>query len=236
MIRKKLKSTVLCCAFHPTNGQILATGSSDFKCRVYSTYSSEVDAAPDAGVFGAPQEFGELYLELSCNGWVNAVAWTPSGSTLVYASHDSTIHFASFVAEGGSAPVVQSIRTPELPYCSLLAVSDKAVVAVGHDFNPSVYVRSSSLPSGAWESHGKLETKVSAAAGATATGGASEGVAAARALFQNKTSRGQEASDTKTLWTQHENTVTGLRASAGGSTGTTKVGADYSRALMLIVT
>ena len=29
----KHKSTVLCCAFHPTNGQLLATGSSDFKCR-----------------------------------------------------------------------------------------------------------------------------------------------------------------------------------------------------------
>jgi len=26
---------VLCCEFHPTNSQLLATGSSDFRCRIY---------------------------------------------------------------------------------------------------------------------------------------------------------------------------------------------------------
>ena len=40
-IKKKIKSTVTCVAFHPS--QILAAGSSDFKCRVFSTYSADVD-------------------------------------------------------------------------------------------------------------------------------------------------------------------------------------------------
>ena len=37
----KHKSTVLCCAFHPSNGQLLATGSADFKCRSYSHHFFE---------------------------------------------------------------------------------------------------------------------------------------------------------------------------------------------------
>lgn len=95
MIKKKFKSTVLCCAFHPTNGQLLATGSSDFKCRVFSTFATDVDGTRvDAGPFGVPQEFGEPYCELSALGWVNSVAWSPSGHILAFAGRFSCrLHF-----------------------------------------------------------------------------------------------------------------------------------------------
>lgn len=142
------------------------------------------------------------------------MTWTPSGSTLVYACHDSSIHFATFSAD--SAPVVCSVKLADLPYCSLLAVSEKAVVAVGYDFNPSVFTAASSAN---WGLLGKLEVKVQAVA-AEATGG----VAAARALFQNKASRGQEGPDGgKVIWTQHENTVTQIAsASPVGSSSVTR--------------
>ena len=84
MVKKKFKSTVLCCAFHPQNGQLLATGSADFKCRVFSTFDSTVDAAPSQGSFERPLEFGEAYCEFSSQGWVTGVAWSPSGDTLCY--------------------------------------------------------------------------------------------------------------------------------------------------------
>lgn len=86
---KKFKSTVLCCAFHPTNGQLLATGSSDFKCRIFSTFASDVDGSNvNAGPFASttgPLPFGEAYCELSALGWIHAVAWSPSGNSLAYA-------------------------------------------------------------------------------------------------------------------------------------------------------
>lgn len=86
MIKKKFKSTVLCCAFHPTNAQLLATGCADFKCRVFSTFSTDVDGNEvNAGPFGSPLEFGEAYTEISALGWINAVAWSPSGSVLAFA-------------------------------------------------------------------------------------------------------------------------------------------------------
>ena len=212
IIKKKFKSTVLCCAFHPTNGQLLAVGSSDFKCRIFSTFASEVDTAVNAGPFGSPLEFGEAYSEMTSNGWINAVAWTPSGNTLVYGGHDSSIHFATFV---GGTPNVQSIRLSGLPYCGLLALSDKAIMAVGHEYNPSIFTNNGS----SWSLFGNLEKK-----GEAAKTEASGGVAAARALFQNKASRGQEADTSDAIWTQHENTVTCItNCSPVGSTTISKV-------------
>lgn len=88
MIKKKFKSTVLCCAFHPKNGQLLATGCADFKCRVYSTFTAAVDGNNvNAGPFGKPLEFGEAYCEISAFGWINAVAWSPCGDVLAFAGH-----------------------------------------------------------------------------------------------------------------------------------------------------
>jgi actin related protein 2/3 complex subunit 1A/1B len=87
MVKKKFKSTVLCCSFHPTNGQLLATGSSDFKCRIYSTFTSDVDNTVNPGPFShtlGPLEFGEAYVELNALGWVHAVAWSPSGNVICY--------------------------------------------------------------------------------------------------------------------------------------------------------
>lgn len=45
----------------------------------------------------------------------------------------------------------------------------------------------------------------------------SSGVAAARELFKNKSTRGQEKkSDSDSLWTQHENSITGLSVANRG--------------------
>lgn len=204
-VKKKFKSTVLCCAFHPHNGQLLATGSSDFKCRIYSTFDSSVDAAPDAGFFGKPLEFGEAYTELNAHGWITAVAWSPSGNSLCFAGHDSSLHIASFNEHtaGGVIPH-QVIRFRELPLTCLTFVSEKAVVGAGHDFNPLVFTCTSG--DGDWAFLDKLEKKKVEAVKET-----SSGFAASRALFQNKTTRGQEKkSDSDTLWTSHEGTVSGI--------------------------
>lgn len=216
MIKKKFKSTVLCCAFHPKNGQLLATGSTDFKCRVFSTFAADVDGnAVNAGPFGNPLEFGEAYVELTSLGWVNAVAWSPSGSTLCYSGHDSTIHFATFSASG---PVVRSIKLRDMPLNKLLFVTEKAVLGGGHDFNPLLFVNGS----GEWSFNRRLDQRVEEVASASSAAG---GVAAARALFQNKASRGQEKkADNDTLWTKHENSITGLvECTAPGQKYITKV-------------
>jgi len=207
MIKKKFKSTVLCCAFHPTNGQLLATGSTDFKCRVFSTFASDVDGTSvNAGPFGSHLEFGEAYAELTSLGWVNAVAWSPSGNVLAYAGHDSTIHFATF---SRSAPVVQSIKLRDMPLNRLLFITEKALLGAGHDFNPFLFTNSASARE--WIYSRRLDQRVDDSAAAGGGSSAAGGVAAARALFQNKASRGQEKkADNDSLWTKHDGAITAM--------------------------
>jgi len=117
IIKKKIKSTVLCCAFHPINSQILAAGSTDFKARVYSTFDSAIDAAPISAPFASPIEFGELYTEFTLKAWVNSVAWTPNGEKLAVAGHDSTLSILNF-ANGELVPV-QTISLSTLPFMKI---------------------------------------------------------------------------------------------------------------------
>lgn len=71
--------------WHP-NSQLLVTGSTDLKCRVFSAYVSDVDGAPDAGPFQALAPFGEPLAEFdNASAWVNAVAWSPKGNRLAFA-------------------------------------------------------------------------------------------------------------------------------------------------------
>lgn len=198
---KKHKSTVLCCAFHPSNGQILATGSSDFKCRVFSTFSTDVDGSNvDAGPFGKPVEFGETYLELSSSGWINSVAWSPSGRVLAFASQDSTITFVTFTTDGEQ--IIQKLKLKDLPFNKILFISERALVGAGHEFNPTIF----SEVMGKWSLHRKLDEKADSTSDAAS--GSSSSVAAARALFVNKSSRGQDAAkESDGLWTKHEGAI-----------------------------
>lgn len=40
---------------------------------------------------------------------------------------------------GSADPVVHTVRLPQLPLCSLLFLSDKALCGAGHDFNPVIF-------------------------------------------------------------------------------------------------
>jgi actin related protein 2/3 complex subunit 1A/1B len=180
---------------------LLATGCADFKCRVISTYSGDVDGeSVNAGPFGSPVVFGETYAELSALGWVNAVAWSPSGTSLAFAGHDSSLHVATF--SSSSKPVVQSIRFRDLPLNALIFASEASIVGGGHDFNPLLFTREGA--GGSWSFVRRLDEKKDDKSAA-----ATSGVSAARQLFQNKTRVGQDAkSEGDTLWTQHDNAIT----------------------------
>lgn len=219
MIKKKFKSTVLCVAFHPTNGQLLATGCADFKCRVFSTFSTDVDGTNvDPGPFGTSLEFGEPYCELGSQSWIHAVAWAPSGNALAYAGHDSVIHVAT-LQPSPAEQVVRTIRLKGLPMMGLLFLSEKAMVGIGHDFSPSVFVDNTST--GEWVYYDHLDKNKPKANKPAATGTVTSN---ARALFQNKTDRGQESKvDSDTLSTSHDRVVSSVRAVTTGASGVTSI-------------
>lgn len=210
MVKKKFKSTVLCVSFHPTNGQLLATGCADFKCRVFSTFATDVDGVTvDAGPFSVncggtgPLEFGEAYCELSSGGWVHAVAWSPSGSSLAFAGHDSSVSIADFSQGHTNEPVVRVVRLRDLPFCSLLFLGEKLLLGGGHDFTPLFVGQTNS--SNTWDVVGRLDKPMDVS---TTTGTTSSSLtSAARELFKNKTAKGQEVTG-DALKSSHERPVT----------------------------
>mmetsp|Transcript_8408 Transcript_8408/g.16992 ORF Transcript_8408/g.16992 Transcript_8408/m.16992 type:complete len:379 (+) Transcript_8408:1-1137(+) len=209
---KKHRSTVLKVAWHP-NSQILATGSSDFKCRVFSAFVRQIDNTQDSLNF-TPKAFGEDCWEAGAYGWVDSVAWSPSGNTLAFTGHDSSIQFVDFTSAGDNA-AVESIRFSQLPINDCRFVSESAVVGVGHDMNPLLFTKSGS----SWSFTRKLEEKKAAPKEAPK---AATGVAAARALFQSKTSKGQDsAKKSDKLMTTHESAISCVQVMGKGKFSTT---------------
>ncbi|KAL0041805.1 hypothetical protein WJX79_005327 [Trebouxia sp. C0005] len=73
---------------------LLATASSDSKCRVFSTALPGIDA--EQSLNGVTSKFGDCLLQVdSHSGWCHAVAWSPSGSQLCFTSHGSQLHVVS---------------------------------------------------------------------------------------------------------------------------------------------
>jgi len=190
---KKHKSTVLKVDWHPNN-IFLATGSSDFKARVFSAFIKGVDAKPPSGPFGAKLPFGELLAELdSASGWVHAIKWSPSGNSIAFAGHDSSVSFASIAS---LPPVVQRVRLPYLPIRDLLFLSEKSVVGVGEDANPLLFT---STDQGNWSFASELDTKDHAAAKTDNS---------ALNAFKTKVNLGAAAPIDATVDTIHQNTIT----------------------------
>jgi len=201
---KKHKSTVLKLDWHPNN-VLLATGSSDFKARVFSAAIKGVDK-PDGrpNPFGDKIPFGELLIEMDCSGWVHAVKWSPSGNRLVYSGHDSSINFA----EVGPPPAVQNIKLHNLPFRDLLFLNEDSIVGVGEDANPTLFQASG----GTWKFVGELDKNSTAK---------SAGPSNAMNAFKNKDTLGSESANDTKVDTLHQNTITCIQPfkSTGANVG-----------------
>eukprot|EP00250_Pteridium_aquilinum_P006817 c16657_g1_i1 orf=82-1233(-) len=137
IIRKKHNSTVTSVSWHPNN-VLLATTSTDCKCRVFSAYIKGVDSRGDANTSFGEMKFGEQLFELGdAFGWTFGVKWSPTGSTLAYVGHDSTI---CFVKISGRTPTSQVLTLQGLPLRDVLFLSENKLVAGGFDCNPMLFL------------------------------------------------------------------------------------------------
>ncbi|KAM7500206.1 hypothetical protein LguiA_024620 [Lonicera macranthoides] len=144
LIRKRHDSSVTSVAWHPNN-ILLATTSTDGKCRVFSTFIKGVDPRNSGKGSMSETKFGEQIVQLDLSFcWAFGVKWSPSGNTLAYVGHNSFIYF---VDEVGPSPSAQSVAFRDLPLRDVLFVSEKMVIGVGYDCNPMVFVADES---GVW--------------------------------------------------------------------------------------
>jgi len=196
---KKHKSTVLKVDWHPNN-VLLATASSDFKCRVFSAFikMKGVDTTPPQTPFGNKLTFGECFAEFDTTmGWVEGVRWSPNGNKLAFIGHDATLCVADITTGN---PKVDVVKYSDLPFKDLLWTSDDGIVCVGHDCNPTFFQNK-----GGWNFVRKLDVGTGAAPGAEAKG------PSAFKTFQNKVDKAETTSETK-LTTKHQNTITWIIA------------------------
>jgi len=193
---KKHKSTVLKIDWHPNN-VLLATASSDFKCRVFSAHIKGVDSKIPDNPWGQKIPFGECFAEIdTCLGWVQAVQWSPSGKYIAFCGQDSTLCVADVSSGTANTSVV---KYSDLPFRALLWTSEASIVAVGHECSPILFKNQ-----GGWKFVSKLDT--GGGGGAAPKAGNS-----AREMFQNKVDRGEQTSETK-ITTKHQNCITWIAA------------------------
>ncbi|CAL5403932.1 unnamed protein product [Camellia sinensis] len=136
LIRKRHDSSVTSVAWHPNN-ILLATTSTDGKCRVFSTFIKGVDTRDSGTRSTTDSKFGEQIVQLDLSFcWAFGVKWSPSGNTLAYVGHNSMIYF---VDEVGPAPSAQTIAFRDLPLRDVLFVSERMVIGVGFDCHPMIF-------------------------------------------------------------------------------------------------
>lgn len=136
LLRKKHNSSVTSVAWHPNN-ILLATTSTDGKCRVFSTFIKGVDTRDSDAGSSSDAKFGEQIIQLDLsNSWAFGVKWSPSGNTLAYVGHNSMIYFVDDV---GPSPLAQSVAFRDLPLRDVFFASEKMVIGVGFDCNPMVF-------------------------------------------------------------------------------------------------
>lgn len=137
-IKKPIRSTVLSIDWHPNN-VLIAAGSSDFTCRVFSGYVKTVDAKPPPTVWGKKMPFGNMMAEFGTGagggGWVHDVSFTENGEKLVYVSHDSSVTVVDGTAE--QAVIRQTVKM--LPFRCVTWITPNSFVACGHDNVPMLF-------------------------------------------------------------------------------------------------
>lgn len=184
--------------WHPST-PVVATACTDFKCRIFSAYLKNVDGKAVSTPWGDNPKFGTLFYEVESAGWVRNVAFSPSGDTLAFCSHNATVSFVDVVS--GTAP--QVVRLSDLPLTQLTFLPDGSLLGVGHCYEPLLFTRTAA----GWAFAGKLKGK---AAEKAATGG---NFANARNMFQTQSATGQSslARESDKSSGMHGNQVCGLQ-------------------------
>lgn len=204
-IKKPLRSTILCVDWHPNN-YLIAVGSCDFKCRVFSSALKELEDKPEvSGWMSKLSKFGTLLVEFSVSeGWVHGVKFSPSGDKLAWVAHDSSVN----VVDMSDHTKVFRCLTSGLPMLSVIWINERSVVSGGHNNYPSLYnLTADHLVFGA-----KLDIKKKKSSGGMS----------AMARFKQLDDRGEDNKGT-VLDTAHQNAVVELRViERDGASGTKK--------------
>jgi len=195
--------------WHPNN-ILLATGSSDFKVRIFSAYIKDIEEKPQPTVWGAKMPLGQLMHEFAnnsvgCGGWVHDVSFSHDGSRIVWVGHDSSISIAQGNGNGQPA-TVSSLRTSFLPFLSSVWINAENIVTAGHSLTPMLFQVVQSHNGLGLQCVGKVENSENKK---------EQGQVTAMKRFQSLDRHAKVNDDDVELGSLHQNTVTGLKIHSG---------------------
>jgi len=191
-IKKEIKSTVLSIDWSP-DSNLIASGGSDFKARIFCAAVKGVDKKPNPNGWGGKLAFGELIAEFDFGtSWVHDIAFAPSGEKIAFVSHDSSL---TIVESGGNK---STIRTRDLPYCCVKFLGENTIAAAGHDANVAIYEGKAGCKWSFTNNLDAAEKKEKKEAGATG---------AAFAKFSQADKLGAEGTQATELHTTHQNSI-----------------------------
>ncbi|PHH80520.1 hypothetical protein CDD82_1688 [Ophiocordyceps australis] len=206
-VKKPIRSTITSVAWHP-NSVLLAAGSTDAHARVLSSFIKGVDTKPEPGVWGERLPFNTVCGEFLNNsaGWVHSVAFSPSGNSLAFAAHDSSVTVVYPSAPEQPPRAVVTIATQLLPFKSLLWKSEDEIIAAGYDCEAFRFQGGEQ----GWQLVGPVQSNSGNESG-------HQREESALNMFRQMDLRGKAKDDTQ-LKTLHQNTITMIRPfeSSGG--------------------
>ena len=135
-LKKPLKSTITSLDWHPNN-ILLASGSTDGHARVFSTYIKGLDEKPEPSVWGSKLPFQTLCGDFinETGAWIHDVSFDPSGNSLAFVSHDSSLTVVYPEGEGLPPRAILNVKTNYLPFKSLVFSSENRILVGGHNCN-----------------------------------------------------------------------------------------------------
>lgn len=132
-IKKPIRSTITTLAWHP-NSVLLAAGSTDSHARVFSSFIKGIDTRPEPSAWGERLPFNTIcgeYLNDTA-GWIQGVAFSPSGNALAFTGHDSSVTIVYPSAPEQPPRAMLNIATRLLPLNSLIWNGETEIIAAGH--------------------------------------------------------------------------------------------------------
>lgn len=200
-LKKPIRSTITSVAWHP-NSVLLAAGSTDAHARVFSSFVKGVDKRPEPTAWGERLPFNTVCGEFLNNsaGWVHSVCFSPSGDSLAFAAHDSSITVVYPSAPDQPPRAVVTISTQLLPFKSLIWSSEDEIIAAGYDCEAYRFQGDE----GGWHLAGPIESK-------SRPGFGQQREESALNMFRQMDLKGKVKDDTQ-LKSTHQNTINTVRA------------------------
>ncbi|KAF2405094.1 ARP2/3 actin-organizing complex subunit Sop2 [Trichodelitschia bisporula] len=210
-LKKPIRSTITSVGWHP-NSVLLAAGSTDGHARVFSSFIKGIDARPEPSVWGERLPFNTVCGEYLNNtaGWVHGVAFSPSGDSLAFVAHDSSLTVVYPSGPEQPPRAIINLTTQMLPFLGLIWITENEIVAAGYDCEAYKLQGDEQ----GWQLTGSVEAK-------TRPGIQDGREESALNMFRQMDLKGKTKDDTK-LTTVHQNTIGTVRVHAGGPGGVTK--------------